>query len=97
MSDVDEKMVNPKETGIILSLAELPRDAIMDEAAMARAFGVATRTIKRMVDRYELPPPIVLASKRCWKAGTVLDWINDSIERNEKEAKRQAQRLYVIS
>jgi hypothetical protein len=60
---------------------------------LARVFGVAPRTIKRMVARYELPPPILLASKRCWKVGAILDWIDNTIERNEKDVKRQVQRL----
>lgn len=93
MPDINEKIADLKGTGIITSLAELPRDAILDEAAVAKAFGVVTRTIKRMVARYELPPPILLASKRCWKVGAILNWINDSIERTEKEARRQAQRM----
>ena len=88
-----EGTVESKNTGIITGLAELPREAILDEAALANVFGVVTRTIKRMVDRYELPPPILLASKRCWKVGAVLDWINASIERTEKDAKRQVQQL----
>ena len=79
--------------GIITILAELPRDAILDEAALARIFGVVPRTIKRMVARYELPPPVLLASKRSWKVGAVLDWIDDNIRRTEKDAKRQVQRL----
>ncbi len=93
MSDSNKVMATPKGTGIITGFAELPRDAIIDEAAVAKAFGVVTRTIKRMVARYELPPPILLASKRCWKAGAILDWLNDNIERAEKDAKRQMQRL----
>lgn len=94
MSEV--KMVvgtESRHTGIITGLAELPRDAILDELALAKVFWVVPRTIKRMVARYELPPPILLASKRCWKVGAILDWLNDFIERKEKDAKRQAQRL----
>lgn len=82
--------------GIIIRLTELPRDALLDEKAMTRTFAVrSTRTVKRMVNRHELPPPILLASKRYWKAGAVLDWINESIERVEKDARHQAQRLRI--
>lgn len=81
------------ESGIITRLAELPRDAILDETAMADIFDVVRRTIKRMELRYELPPSIRLGGKRCWKAGAVIDWIGASFEGKEKEAKRQLQRL----
>lgn len=91
--EVTECSSKPKSAGIIIGLAELPRAAILDEAALAKVFGVVPRTIKRMVARYELPPPVLLASKRSWKAGAILDWIDDNIQRTEKDAKRQAQRL----
>lgn len=87
---------NPGVAGIITSLAELPKEAILDEAAMAKTFDVVPRTIKRMVARYELPPPIMLASKRYWTAGKVLDWIKNNIERAEKEARRQVRRFEVM-
>ena len=92
MSEVEETK-ETKNSGIITGLAELPREAILDEAALARVFDVVPRTIKRMVVRYELPPPVLLASKRCWKVGAVLDWINTNIENKEKDAKRQILRL----
>ena len=95
MSEVEEtkETTETKNSGIITGLAELPREAILDEAALARVFDVVPRTIKRMVVRYELPPPVLLASKRCWKVGAVLDWINANIEHKEKDAKRQILRL----
>lgn len=82
-----------KISGIIIRLSVLSRDDLLDEIAMAKVFAVrCTRTIKRMVKRYEIPPPILLASKRYWRVGVVLDWINESIERVEKDARHQAQR-----
>ena len=78
-----------KETaGILTMLANLPADALVDEAAMGRAFAVSCRTIRRMVDRYELPPPIRIAGKSVWIAGRVRAYINDAAERKEKKAKR---------
>lgn len=85
--------IGSPKTGIVTGLAELPREAILDEPALAKIFGVAPRTIKRMVVRHELPPPILLASKRCWKVGAILDWISASIKRTEKDAQRQVRRL----
>lgn len=79
--------------GIVTKLAELPRDAILDEKALAGIFGVVGRTIRRMEHRHELPPSVRLRAKRCWKAGTILDWIGEAFERREKEVKRQLQRL----
>lgn len=80
-------------SGVITRLAELPRDAILDEVALAHIFGVVCRTVRRMELRHELPPSIKLRTKRCWKAGAVLDWIGEAFDSKEKEAKRQLQRL----
>lgn len=92
MSEFLQNIPTP-QAGVIISLAELPRDAILDETALAKVFGVTARTVKRMVARYELPPPILLASKRSWKVGAVQDWIDESVVRTEKDARRQVQRL----
>jgi predicted DNA-binding transcriptional regulator AlpA len=81
------------DAGIITKLAELPSDAILDECALARIFGVVGRTIRRMEHRHELPPSIKLRTKRCWRAGAVLDWIRDAFESREKEARHVLHRL----
>ncbi len=84
------------EAGVITILAEMPRDTILDTTALATIFKVVPRTIKRMEARFELPPSIKLRTKRCWKAGSVLDWISESFDRKEKEAKRQMFRLHKV-
>ena len=59
-------------TGVITALAELPQKALLDESAMAKVFSVTPRTIRRMVQRFELPPPIPFAGRSIWLAGRVL-------------------------
>lgn len=93
MESVSEETIKQTDAGAITRLAELPRDTILDIAAMAAVFMVVPRTIRRMERRYELPPSIKLRAKRCWKAGAVLDWIDAAFDRKEKEAKRQLYRL----
>ena len=83
----------PSGVGVITRLAELPRETILDVAAMANIFSVVQRTITRMERRYELPPSIKLGGRRCWKVGAVIDWIGATFDGKEKEAKRQLQRF----
>ena len=84
------------ETGsgtIITKLAELPGEALLDEEALADTLGVTKRTIRRMVGRYELPPPVSFAGRSMWQVGRVLSWFDTRAERLAREAERGAQRL----
>ncbi len=79
--------------GVIALLGELPERTLLDISAMSKAFGVCPKTIRRMVKRYDLPPPVRVAGKSQWFAGRVLDWIEGRAESVEKEASRQVDRI----
>lgn len=79
--------------GIYAGLVEIPREALLDEKALADVFDVCTRTVKRMVTRYELPPPIQFGGKSMWIAGRVLSWFDSQAELAEREAMKQVQRV----
>lgn len=74
-------------------LTAYPLSAIVDEVTLSAIFGVSVRTIKRMVERYELPPPIMLASKRSWKIEAVINWIDAAVAKKESDARLRIQRL----
>ncbi len=84
-------------TGICLGLAELPPAALMDENGLAAALAICTRTVHRMVARFELPPGIPLAGKSQWLAGRVLAWIERRAERAEKAAEAEEERIGNLS
>lgn len=79
--------------GIFAALALLPEKAILTEAAIAKAFGVTGRTIRRMVARHELPPPITISGRSVWFAGRVLSWIERAAERQEHDAERMIAKM----
>jgi predicted DNA-binding transcriptional regulator AlpA len=76
-------------TGIILGLAALPEKAILTEAALAKTIGVTQRTIRRMVQRNEIPPPVPFAGQAVWFAGGVLAYIQTRIDRRLRDVSRQ--------
>ena len=80
---------------VLTKLAELPPDALLDEAALADALSLSTRSIRNLVDRRELPEPFQLCGKR-WRAGTVCEFLterqNEAIEARAHEAAHE-QRL----
>ena len=87
----------PDEAGargvLIDSLAILPERAILDQARLADLIGVTTRTVRRMVSRFELPPPTRLMGRSVWFAGRVLAHIEKAVERAERAAEQIARKI----
>jgi len=82
---------------LITTLAELPERALLDENALAKALGVTKRTVRRMVARFELPPPVSFAGRSMWQVGKVLAWFEVRAERASRLAARDASRLERLS
>ena len=79
--------------GVILGLTRLPDRALLTEDALARLLGVTNRTVRRMVARHELPPPVNFAGRSTWMAGRVMAHFEARAERAAKGAERAAARL----
>jgi len=86
-----------KETGVIAALAELPPDALIDEASLARIFNRCTTSVRRAVTRGELPRPVKLFGKPTWTARAVLDHIAKRLEAAKRDAERLSQRIAKFS
>jgi predicted DNA-binding transcriptional regulator AlpA len=65
---------------VTTEFAQYPPETLLDQEALAQVLGVSTRTIRRMVDRDELPPGIALGRKRAWLAGKVRDFLSARAE-----------------
>ena len=72
----------------IEALARLPERTILDEVQLAKILCVASRTIRRKVSRFELPPPVPFGGRSVWLAGRILAHIESAAERAERDAKR---------
>jgi len=79
--------------GIIMRLGELPNGAIVDEEAIAEIFGRCSVSVKRAVDRGELPVPIRLFGKPCWTAGKIISYLEERLRVAELKAKDESERL----
>ena len=77
----------------ITALADLPERALLSEAYLAEVFGVTDRTVRRMVERGELPPPLPIGSRPLWLAGRVLRHIEANADRAEEDARQEAARI----
>jgi len=96
--DVDGDRAGPHgSAGFVLSdLAELPQRTILDEHALAGVLGVTTRTIRRMVQRHELPPAVPLAGRAVWFVGKVLAHVEAAADLAAKDADREARRTRTL-
>ena len=84
--------------GILIDgLAKMPEKAILDEIRLARILGVSSRTVRRMVARFELPPPVPLAGRSVWLAGRILAHLEAAAERAERDARRTARKIQQLS
>jgi hypothetical protein len=91
-----EQAASAKAPGfVVLELANLPEHALIDEKALARAFGCADRTIQAMVARYDLPPALDIAGRKLWIVGRLLAWLIDRADRLAQDAERRAEKLRV--
>ena len=92
--DSADRSTTPART--IVLLAELPPKALLDETALAAALGVTKRTVRRMVTRFELPPPVALAGRSTWIAERVLAHLDARAERAARKADQEARRVEMI-
>ena len=91
MEDPKEKNTNHNtdiSSGIIRQLGDLPDGAIISEEALARFFGRCQVSIKRAIQRGELPPPVKLLGMPVWTAKKLLNHINNRLEIAQKEKER---------
>jgi predicted DNA-binding transcriptional regulator AlpA len=70
-----------------------PDDAMLRRSELARTFSCGERTVQRMVQRHELPPPVRIASKSVWVVGALKAWFREDADRRAREAAEEANRL----
>jgi len=71
-------------------LALMHPKTLLDKQRLAQLLAVTSRTIQRMVERSEIPPPITFRKRSFWMAGHVLRHIESQVEEAAKEAERMA-------
>lgn len=71
-----------------MSLAQYDDGDYITKIGLSEAFGCTERTLQRMVERLEIPPPMLLAGRKVWIVGKLRAWIRTAAERQEQEALR---------
>ena len=83
--------------GVIAVLGELKSGAIITEEGVARLFDRHVASVKRAVQRGELPPPCRLFGKSTWTVGALIRHIENRLEQAADEAQRSARKLAQLS
>lgn len=80
----------------IISLDNYGDTAYLTKPEMCRALSCSERTLQRMIERFEIPPPMTLGGRKVWIAGKVRAWLTEAANRKEAEALKEARRLRVF-
>ena len=72
------------QTGVIAELGELGAGAVVTEHGLAALFGRHQSSVKRAVERGELPPPIRLFGQNTWTAGVLVQHLEDRLREAEE-------------
>jgi len=89
----DEKADAGGGGGLVFDgLALLPEKAMVDEAKLAGLLHVSGRTLRRLVARWTLPPPIRVGNRSLWIVGRILAHLEAAAARAEKDAERAARK-----
>jgi hypothetical protein len=83
--------------GIVAVLGELKPAAIITEEGVARLFNRHVASVKRAVQRRELPPPTRLFGQNVWTVGVLIRHIETRLDQAAKDAERTAQRIATLS
>lgn len=74
--------------GIVAQLGELQPGAVITEEGVGHLFKRCTTSVKRAVERGELPPPCRLFGKNAWTVGIVIGHLERRLTQAADEANR---------
>jgi len=78
---------------VITALGDLPPDTLLTKQGLAEIFGLCTDSIRRAVERGELPPPTQVCGKSRWTVKSITNHIDALLEAAKEEAEAEAARL----
>ena len=76
----------------VVRLDELGLNTIIDETEVARIFGRCRKSVKRSVNRGELPPPVKTFKQDTWLVGSIVAHMRARMDSAAKDKARLARR-----
>ena len=93
---MNEQIVN-QDFEIVKELGELPLDSVVTEDGLAKLFSRHPISIKRAIERKELPPAIKLFGKPCWTVRIIQEYLAKRLERAQHEAEQMERKINQLS
>jgi hypothetical protein len=81
----------------LISLGGYSNDDYLTKKELCAVFKCGARTLQRMVDRFEIPPPVWFAGRNTWIVGNLRTWIAEAAKRKEAGALRVAKKMRVFN
>jgi hypothetical protein len=102
--DTEERDVDPNQIteddkfdGIIRELGSLAEHTVLYESALAAMFHRHKVSIKRAVERGELPPGAKMFGEQAWTVKAIREHITERLAKAAKEAEKLRQRINKLS
>ncbi len=88
-TEMGKESIESDATGIVAELGALGPGALVFESGLARMLGRHPVSIKRAVERGELPPPVRLLGQLVWLVETIIEFLRMRLAEAAKEAKKR--------
>lgn len=85
------------DLGIIRELGDLPVEAVVSEQALAKIFDRHRVSIKRAVERGELPPSIRLFGEPVWTVKALREHLANRLNTARKESEQLQKKISELS
>ena len=83
--------------GIVAQLGELGSGAVITEEALGRLFSRHPTSVKRAVERSELPPPCRLFGQNTWTVGVLVAHIERRLAQAAREVEQMETKIRQLS
>ena len=95
--NTNEEVVDGEEgiaSGFVMEIGSLPDGVIGTESGLAKWFGRHPGSIRRAVERRELPPPAKLLGKPVWTVGSIRSHLEGRLAEAEASQRAFDKRTY---
>ncbi len=89
--DVTSEEQPTRMPGVIAALGELGPGAVIMEDGLCALFDRHGSSVKRAVERGELPPPIRLFGQNSWTAGVLIRHLEGRLQEAAEKAEKDSQ------
>jgi hypothetical protein len=83
--------------GIVAELGSLPEYTVLYENAVAQMFHRHKVSVKRAVERGELPPGVKMFGEQAWTVKVIREHITQRLEKAAKDTEKLNQRISKLS